>query len=457
MPKFFGRIVFAVLLSGGMIGGAVAQTINSQIIPKDNSPLSRIGLGDFVSPNFAAQVGMGGVGQALVESFQVNPINPASLAYLRTASFEASLNVRNNNRSDQSGTSSTSWTGNLQYLSLGLPMQNTINQTLDNITPNFNWGMNFSLRPYTNVGYNIEVQEEVNEFGTYTNRLKGTGGTYQLTWGNGWRYKNFSVGVNASYVFGKITNSRRVSLDDLSLFAYSTEFLDEFSVSGFQFKGGMQYIWNIDPEVDLNAPRLGKRRRVILGATASNEASFNTNVSRFYNRDNLALRLNTVDTILSVVDQRLTGTLPSEFGFGVTYENIDKIRVTAEYTMGNWSNFQNEVQPDALLDNTRAAFGLEWIPDITSFNRYYERLRYRFGAFYGTDPRSFNGTQIEHYGLSLGVGLPILMPRQTLSFLHIALEAGQINAGDQFRENYIQTTFGFTLNDNLWFFKRKFN
>jgi hypothetical protein len=84
-------------------------------------------------------------------------------------------------------------------------------------------------------------------------------------------------------------------------------------------------------------------------------------------------------------------------------------------------------------------------------------MRYRVGAFYGTDPRSFNGTQIENYGISLGVGLPIIMPRQAMSFLHIALEAGQMNAGDQLRENYMQATLGFTLNDNTWFFKRKFN
>lgn len=457
MNKLFGRIVFAVLISGGLFGGAVAQTTNSSIIPKDNSPMSRIGLGDFTRSNFAGQMGMGSVGVALVEGFQVNPINPASLAFLKNTSFEAAFDVRNNNRMDQTGASNDSWTGNLQYLSLGFPLQNPINQALENRDPNFSWGMNLSLQPYTNVGYNIEVQEDAGEFGTYTNRLKGTGGTYQLTWGNGWRYKNFAVGVNASYIFGKITNSRRVSLDDLALFAYSTEFLDEFSVSGLQFKGGVQYVINLDPEVERDAPRLGDRRRIIFGATATNEASFNTDVSRFYNRDNLAIRLNTIDTILEVNDLEMSGTLPSEFGFGVTYENIDKIRLSAEYTMGNWSNFRNEVQPDVLSDNYRAALGLEWIPDIVSFNRYYERLRYRFGAFYGTDPRSFNGTQLEHYGLSLGVGLPIVMPRQALSFLHISLEAGQINAGDQFRENYIQTTLGFTLNDNTWFFKRKFN
>ena len=258
-------------------------------------------------------------------------------------------------------------------------------------------------------------------------------------------------------VFGKITNSRRVSIDNLAVNAYSTEFLDDFSVSGFQFNAGLQYILVLDKKSEAQRRNNLFVRRLIIGATASNNANFNTNVSRFYNRDNFGIRLNSVDTLVKVDDLRLSGTLPGSIGFGLTYERTNNFRISAEYSMGAWSKYENEAKQEQLQDNMRAALGVEWIPDVSSYNRYLERVRYRFGAFYGTDPRSVAGTQLENYGVSLGFSLPIEVARQTISFVHIAFEAGRLGAGELLQENYLQASFGFSLNDNTWFYKRKFN
>ena len=59
--------------------------------------------------------------------------------------------------------------------------------------------------------------------------------------------------------------------------------------------------------------------------------------------------------------------------------------------------------------------------------------------------------------MTLGFGLPVVLPRQQLSFINFAVEAGQFGLADQLRENYVKIQVGFTLNDNTWFFKRKFN
>jgi len=454
MSNNFGRIIVLLLICGSLSG--LRAQVNNNIIPKDNSPFSRLGLGDLARPFSAAQSGMGGVGIAIIESAFDNPGNPASLAYLQNASFESALNVVNSDWESNSGNTNSLWTGNIQYLSLAFPMSNPINLALENRRPDFSWGMSPNLRPYTTVGYDIEVNSTVEEFGDYTNTLKGTGGTYQLNWANGWRYKNLSAGLRTTYYFGKITNSRRVSLDDLSLFAHATEFLDEYSVSGFQFEGGLQYVIKIDKE-EVSANSNAPRRRVILGATGSNTADFNTVVSRFYTRDNLGLRPFDRDTLLDIRDQRLTGTLPMSYGFGVTYENINKLKISAEYEASNWSEYRNEAKPDQLFNSYRAALGIEYIPNINSFTGGMARWSYRIGAFTGTDPRSFNGTQLETYGVSLGFGVPIITARQAVSYVHIALEAGQVRAGDILQNNYLQATLGFSLNDNTWFFKRKFN
>jgi hypothetical protein len=114
--------------------------------------------------------------------------------------------------------------------------------------------------------------------------------------------------------------------------------------------------------------------------------------------------------------------------------------------------------PDELKDSYQISFGGELIPEYNSYNSYLKKLRYRVGAFYGTDPRSdgFN-KQLTSYGITLGLGLPIILPRQQVSFLDLAFEFGQFGSDQGLQENYINMTIGFTLNDDKWFFKRKFN
>ncbi|MEZ4906736.1 MAG: hypothetical protein R2771_03620 [Saprospiraceae bacterium] len=59
--------------------------------------------------------------------------------------------------------------------------------------------MNFTLKPFTNVGYNIKSTEENDDIGSIERYYEGTGGTYKFVSGVGARYKNFSVGVNVGY------------------------------------------------------------------------------------------------------------------------------------------------------------------------------------------------------------------------------------------------------------------
>jgi len=110
-----------------------------------------------------------------------------------------------------------------------------------------------------------------------------------------------------------------------------------------------------------------------------------------------------------------------------------------------------------LEDTRRLAFGMEYIPDLFSYNNYWQRVRYRFGGYYRTDPRTVNGSQITDVGVTLGFGFPVILPRQQTSFINLALEGGSLGTTSALSELYIRMTLGFTLNDNSWFFKRKIN
>jgi hypothetical protein len=59
--------------------------------------------------------------------------------------------------------------------------------------------------------------------------------------------------------------------------------------------------------------------------------------------------------------------------------------------------------------------------------------------------------------VTLGIGLPIIRPRQTTSYVNMALELGRFGAQGSIQSTYVQFSFGISLNDNSWFFKRKFN
>jgi hypothetical protein len=235
---------------------------------------------------------------------------------------------------------------------------------------------------------------------------------------------------------------------------FYTEFLDEFSVGGLHLDAGVQYAVNFK-ETNDKGERQNTGKRLIIGATFSNKNNFNTNSSKFYHRDNLNFGIQ--DTILYETDVKGKGTLPSQGRIGLMYEDYNKFRIGLEYERSAWSSYTNDAKPETFSDAWRFSFGAEYIPEALSYNKYARRVRYRAGFFYGSDPRSLDGTQITHTGITLGLGFPIILPRQQVSYINLALEGGEFGVKDELSETYIQLILGFTLNDNTWFFKRKYN
>jgi hypothetical protein len=426
---------------------------NAEINPKINSPYSRFGLGDLVDQYLAAPAGMAGLSAAFHDPFHLNLLNPASLSHLQATAFEVGLDAKYSSL-ESGDQSETFWSGNLTYLALGFPLINPINEVLDRKRRDIGLGMAFSLQPYSSVGYNVETVAMDPDVGQVTNFLKGNGGTYRFNWGNGFHFKDIAVGVNLGYQFGKITNSRRVEFDSLEL-AYISEFLDEVSVNGLVWSAGLQYTYKFKKPGKNGLPEpTGKR--IILGAYGNSTTGFSTETSRFIERYNLVYGLQ--DTIFNQEGIDGEGTLPASFTVGAMYQDLNKLRVGVEFGMQNWSGYENDAKPDNLLqDANRISIGGEFIPNHLSYNNYFERVRYRLGFFYAEDPRTFGGEQLTETGITLGMGFPIILPRQRTSFVNLAIEAGQFGLSDSLTENYIRMTLGFTLNDNTWFFKRKFN
>ncbi|MDX1940396.1 MAG: hypothetical protein SFU99_07585 [Saprospiraceae bacterium] len=446
----FRRRIFVLMIVVGSVGIVQGQTNSEDIRPKGNSPYSRFGLGDFVNQYYAAAAGMGGLTAGFQDPYNLNTENPASLASLQSTAFEVGFFAKYADLQGRNGASDKVWSGNLNYLALGFPLINPISKVLDKRTSPWNYGMSLSLQPYHTVAYDIRADVNYGEdIEVTTNIFKGNGGTYRFLWGNGIKYKNLAAGISLGYLFGKMSNSRRIEFDSLDL-AYGTEFLDEISVSGFIWNAGLQYTLEFG-EKDRNQ---FFTKRLTLGVYGNNSSNFDTNTSRLYTRTNF---YTATDTLIYEVGAKRKGTLPSQLTAGIVYEQLNKFKIGAEYSTGKWSEYQNEAKPETLADASRLAFGLEYIPEYNSYDSYLRRMRYRAGFIYTKDPRVINNDQIKEYIVTIGAGFPIIMPRQQISFINLSIEAGQFGITDAIKENFVRMTLGFTLNDNTWFFKRKFN
>ena len=448
------KIIFATLLTISSLY-AKAQLVDDnykQNQPNENSLLSRYGIGNLNPQSFASNSGMGGLTAAFRDRFHFNPFNPASLPALRATAYEVGLFAKNT-KVKSNGSSNSNWSGNLNNLALGFPTYSVINEVLDRKPRVLRWGMGMSLMPYSTVGYNINTltnAANANDTSTLTNYYVGSGGTYRAMLGNGVSYKGLSVGVNVGYVFGKISSIRQSILNDKLAVSYANYFDDNYSLKGFSWNAGLQYDITLDPKK--SPTEKGDRKHIVLGVYGNPSTNFSTKLNRNYQRVYGTL----VDSITSFTDKVGTGVLPSEYTAGIMYENGLLFKGGVEYKATKWSQYTNDARPETLLDANQLSAGVEFILDKNKLKTEEEKIRFRVGFHTGSDPRSLGGEQVKNTAGTLGACFPLRVGRgQQISYMNVGLEYGQLKT-KIVSENYFRINLGFTLNDNSWFLKRKF-
>jgi hypothetical protein len=207
-----------------------------------------------------------------------------------------------------------------------------------------------------------------------------------------------------------------------------------------------------------NDPKAPPKQTLTVGAYGHTATDFTTTTTRLRSRLN-TVYINVADTIQSQINVKEKGKLPMELTFGVTYRHKKKWLIGLDYSFSDWSNYENpaadfdQENPLRLTKSNRISGGFQITPDAASYNKYLKRVSYRLGGYYFDDPRL---TDLKTYALTFGAGFPIVLSRQRTSFVNFAFEVGQTNS-DTIDENFYKVSVGFSLNDNSWFFKRKFN
>jgi len=403
-----------------------------------SSPYSYFGVGEEFGTRTVEQISMGGIGAAFSSDKYLNFINPASLSELRYATYAFGL-LNNGLTVKDANTNQTSNSTNLSYFSFAFPVSESM-------------AVIFGLQPTSSVGYSL-INTTTNADGDPVDitQFSGAGDVNRVYGGFGLKiFKGFSVGLEADFLFGNIKNNVLNIREDVAL---ATKNVEDSNIRGASVKVGAQYKTNIKGDLNLNVGASFKLSNTLKATGTEDLYSLSLGVSGFEVPR---------DTIFS---DALRGNLqrPTETVLGIGLGKTNKWYAAINY------KFQDALVATGYLDNTAQSFqygqanrisaGGFFIPKINSISSYWQRVTYRAGVKYeklgllvnGT-PGSNTFTDINDFGISFGLGLPL---GNRLSNLNVGFEYGKkgTTANGLLEEKYFNVRLSLSFNDK-WFKKR---
>lgn len=392
-----------------------------------SSPYSGFGVGVVNSGTPAALMSLAGTSYAIQNPYLINFKNPASYVAFDSLSFiaDASFSVVNNTLKTTDA-SQKSTVARPNYLVIGLPVTK-------------HWRTSAGILPYSDIGYVVVDNHNVAEFGNVNYTYKGDGGLMQLYWGNAFSIcKGLSLGLNVSYMWGRMTYKRSVEIDGTQFF--NTTIDNSVHVDGIYLSGGLQYFNDIN-----------ENHRIGLGVVYENSAYLwakdNQLITIF---EGTLSNVTGEDTLVSTVNRRGSMQMPQCVGGGVSYSYKKRLLVAADVTWQNWEKYRLMGESDSLTNAIVTSLGIQYTPDPQSAH-YGKKIAIRAGAKYSTGYFSFKGEPVSEYSFSFGLGFP-LKGANSNSSLNVLLEYGKMGnlTRNDITESYWKLTLSFILQEK-WY------
>ena len=427
------KILVALLL-------VITTTLSAQ--RTNSSPYSFFGIGEEFNSQTVEQASMGGIGVAFSHYKYLNFTNPAAYSDLRYTTYSFGLlnnNLTINNGSVEQNANSTS----LSYVAIAFPLGNKA-------------GFSLGLQPLSSVGYALSNSSYDNNTGEILEitGFSGNGGVNRLYGSFGIKiFKNFSLGLEADFNFGKVDNS---IINQKSGVALATKYFESSRVRGGSIKFGLQHQKSFKNDIVLNT-----------GATVKLGNNLRTNGRDYlYSLAFTNLGEDPKDTLsTNVIDGKYR--LPLKTNIGVGLGKLDKWYAGVEYEMQDaveTSGITSAVNSAYRYGNSnKISFGGFYLPKVNSINSYWDRVTYRAGVRFentgllvdGSGNNS-NFTPINDFGISFGLGLPL----KQLSTINAGFEFGQRGTTNNnlIKENYFNFRVSLSLNAfgrQAWFQKRR--
>jgi len=404
------------------------------------SPYSAYGIGMISEKGYVSNNGMGNAGIAYQSPWFIPVLNPALLGSQRFTSFEAGLNLSQNNISDEVNRF-TQINGGLKYAAFGFP-----------IVPG-KYAISVSLRPLASKNYDIlrKSSEQLQDPQAAITRFEGEGTISQFSFANGWNItKNIAVGLEANYNFGNVTDrtiyQNIINDGDSLLIPYlvSAEYTDNFSDFSFVFGA------NFKKQLGTNY--------LSLGATYDLEANLKTTRNSFLQLLSIAetpLRAEATDNSFLISDSIGNTVVPQKIAVGLSYSKPNAWAILADFSYQDWSTYKSFGNSEnSFQEQIKLNFGGEFTPNAESGTKYFERITYRAGLNISNGPLVINNNTINSFGITFGSTLPI----SNISNINLAFEVGQRGTliNNLVQENYLNFNLSFTFNDR-WFLRRQFD
>jgi hypothetical protein len=404
------------------------------------SPYTKFGLGDLAKHGFAQNMAMGGTGIAMHKDNRINHLNPAAFAGLDSTSvyFDFGANTFHNEYKTEQSTNSW-WNMNLHHVAFASSMGKYL-------------GVSAGIVPYSNIGYNIKQEYDDLETGEAMDIYnKGDGGIMNFYVGTSIKLLDrVSLGVTMNYLMGRLTRERQVVFPMNSDYA-SASSLENFDIRKPLFSLGLQYKEIIKDKFFITVGGIYDFK-----AKVNADVQYNV-VNSFYNLDTISMggsQLISPQYVLEADTALRMFTIPNKKGVGIAVGIPNKLTVTGDYYMQDWTGtFSGENY--TTTNATSMHFGAEYTPNADALRGFHNYMTYRLGGYFYNYYLQVNDIQLEDYGITFGVGIPI---RTVKSSINVAFTLGTRGTTEYnlVEENYGFVTFNVTLHD-LWFRKRRFD
>jgi len=396
------------------------------------SPYSYFGVG-VISNVATVENQMMGHLQMYADSIHINLNNPAAYGKLRLTTYAGSLS-QDRVRLDTYTESQKITLTNLEYLSIGFPLSDR-------------FGGGFGLMPYSSVGYHL-LEETTNTNGaTVLNEYSGQGGLNKVYLSLGYRLLDqLYLGATVNFNFGNLTNQRIQSVESVE---FGTLDRRQSQINGFDFNYGLTY-----------TPKITAKNTLFTSLTVHTQSNLvSENLQRigsFSRASGDEIEVVDVDLSTSGLD-RTAIKIPTKTTLGLGYGQDKKWFLGAEYSFQAMSDFKNQfVSLDRTEYKDASSFGVGayYVPDYASFTSYLKRITYRAGMHMEQSGLVVRGSEINYFGITFGLGLPI--DNVGFSNLNLGFEFGRkgTTVANLVEENYFKVNLGLSLNDR-WFLKRR--
>lgn len=399
----------------GIISNAFAQFSSS-------SPYSVYGPG-LVSRSYTSLNRANGYsGVAIQDGLSLNGLNPAANVWITaplTHMYEVGTFVEGNSyRTTERYEHSV--TGGLNNLNYWFRLKDW-------------WTMTASVTPFSTVSYHITGNKMLatSQESAYT--YEGVGNITQLALGNSFKvYKNLSAGINLSYIFGSVNRSESISASSTT---GSLTLNNKMHTNKFKADYGVQYKIN-----------LAAKRSITFGATYENSLTLK-------GKNDITLMNGDYDTLTSEERDGIRYSLPSRIGGGISFQT-KRSRIITDLIYEPWSSASYPGIMSQSIDTWRYSVGYSYLGNPDAQN-YLGAIKLSTGIYYQQYPIKIDGQVLPNYGITVGLGLPVLDGKSTINLIYGYDRFGAAD-GNLILQRTQKVMLDIVIRD-IWGYKRAFD